>query len=341
MLYRQSVFQSVLLGMSLLPSMVQAQPGVTPTKAAKVNKQGMGKLILRRMVKAEMAVSFLAREVRIERDGHSTEQWVKRDPKLGLRRESIQPPGTLLVDNRRRQFLVQPAMKRYTEMKSQLAELHKHLAEVMRADEGALVVELQGQDTIAGRGTDVVLVHPAPGAEGPSRRFWVDRETGLRLRTEERAPNGRILSNTYYLSLELSPSFRPDDFSPPPVPVGFRPVVDNQKRYDSIEAAAREGVVVRQPGWLPSGFRLRRITTQGANAPVNVQWGNDMTALSLVSAQGGIPPILRKILAGANSGFGQLPNGERVYAWKASGGYFMLIGNLPDEQVKRIADSVR
>ncbi|WP_309721521.1 sigma-E factor regulatory protein RseB domain-containing protein [Armatimonas sp.] len=310
-------------------------------QAAK-NNAGVARKILRRMLQTEMSLAFQAREVSVGGDGRSTEQWVKRDPKLGIRRESIKPEGILLIDDRRRQVLVHQKEKRYQESKSQLAEMQKHLQEALRGEGGMLVVELQGTDTIAGRPADVVFVHLGPSGMGPSRRFWVDRETGLRLRMEERAPDSRILSNTYYLSLELSPNFKPDDFVPPPVPAGFRRILDNQKRYKTIEEAARDGVTVRQPTWLPLGFNLRNIMVAKAAHPrTTLFWGNGLTTLSLVSIASPMPPLLVRLLKGAESGIVQPPKGERSYTWKTSEGYCLLIGNLPDDQLKRIADSVK
>ena len=309
-------------------------------KANKVNT-GLAHKILRRMVQAEVGLAFQAREVTVGTDGRSTEQWVKRDPKRGIRRESIKPEGILLIDNQRRQFLVHQKEKRYQEGKSQLADIKKRFQEALRAGEGVLVVELQGTDTIANRAADVLVIHLAQGAAGVSRRFWVDRETGLRLRTEERDPNGRILSNTYYLSLELNPSFKPDDFAPPPVPPGFKRDLE-PKRYKTLDDAAKDGVVVKQPGWLPMGFTLRTINvTREARPRTTLFWGNGLTTISLVSVPNPLPPLLRKLLNGADCGIVQPPRGERSYAWKTAEGYCLVIGNLPDDQLKRIADSVR
>jgi negative regulator of sigma E activity len=342
---------SLSLGVFCLTSIALAQPPTfrldEPPRANPLNKglprlSMLGKQILRRMVKAEMSVPFQAREITIGREGRSSEQWVKRDPKRGVRRESIQPAGLLLVDNRKRQFLIQQKDKRYQEGKSQLAEIQKRFAQALQAGEGALLIVLQGQDTIAGRLADIVLVQPRADLAGPSRRFWVDRETGLRLRTEERAPDGRILSNTYFLSLELNPVLRDDDFAPPLLPAGFRRIVDLQKRYERAEDALKDGIVVKQPGWLPAGFHLRRITaTQGARASVHVQWGNELTAISLVSTHGTLPPLLLKQLSGSESGFVALRKDERAYVWRSPEGYNLLIGSLPDDQLKRIADSVK
>lgn len=335
-----------LLGSLLVVSATLAQPPVNEKKplkplipAAKLNNQA--KKLLRRMVQAELTVSFIAQEVTVSREGGSLEQWVKHDPKRGMRRESIKPEGILLIDNRRRQFLIQQKEKRYHEGKSQLAEMQKRFQEALKADDAPLIVEVQGQDTIAGRFTDVLLVHLADQA-GPSRRFWVDRETGLRLRTEERAADGRILSNTYYLSLELSPTFKDEDFQPPAVPSSFHKVIENQKQYKTFEDAAKEAVPLKQPSWLPAGFTLRGITVAVGNRPrTTIHWGNSLTVISLVTAQGPVPPAIFKALNGADCGFFTDPRKFRTYARKTTDGYSLVIGNLPDDQLKRIADSVR
>ncbi|MCX6367957.1 MAG: hypothetical protein NTX57_14815 [Armatimonadetes bacterium] len=336
------------VGLALVALSAQAQPPPLPKELQRNQevlakaRAGLAHVILRRMVQAEAALAFQAREVTVGSEGRTTEQWVKRDPKQGIRRESIKPEGILLIDNQHRQFLIHQREKRYQEGKSQLAEVKKHLQEALSAGKGALQIELQGTDTIAGRPVDVVFVHPGDGLLGPSRRFWVDRETGLRLRTEERAPDGRILSNTYYLSLELNPSFKPDDFQPPPLPQGFKRVLDNQKRYKSLEEASKDGVIIRQPGWLPPGFSLRTITvTKAARPRTTLLWGNGLTTLSLVSIASPMPSLLVRLLKGAESGIVQPPKGERSYTWKTSEGYCLLIGNLPDDQLKHIADSVK
>lgn len=300
------------------------------------------RLLLRRMVQAELKISFLAQEVTVGRDGRSVEQLVKHDPRRGIRRESLKPEGILLIDNRHRQFLVHQKEKRYQESKSQFAEIQKRFQAALKAGDGALIVELQGQDMIAGRPTEVLLVHLENDKSGPSRRFWVDRETGLRLRTEERGPDGRILSNTYYLSLEMNPTFKDEDFAPPPLPSGFRHILDNQKHYKSFEEASKEGIALKTPSWLPSGFTLRGIMVIKGNKPrTTINWGNDLSVISLVKAQGPVPPSILKLLNGAECGFFTPPRGERTYGRKTPEGYMLVIGNLPDDQLKKIADSIR
>jgi hypothetical protein len=57
------------------------------------------------------------------------------------------------------------------------------------------------------------LSHSRPKA--PHRRFYIDQETGIRLKTEEVGPDGRVLSSSYFLSIDLSPAFTDADFARP------------------------------------------------------------------------------------------------------------------------------
>ena len=321
-----------------VPVLAQAPRMRRPAPAP---KQLLARRLLRRMVQAELSTPFIAREVLVSSSGSAEEQWVRQDPRRGVRRETIQPVGNLIVDNRTRQFRIFAKERRFEESRSHFVENQKRLQEVLRMAGEGLSIELQGQDTIAGRPADVVLVHPS-AQEGPSRRFWIDRESGLRLRMEERDAAGRILSNAYYLSLDLSPVFRDEDFVPPPVPAGFRKVAENLKRFTTLEEAVRQGVAPRLPSWLPSGFTLRTITAaHNGKGPVTVQWGNDLTALTLVSTQAPLPMLFLRQLGGAEAGFVKLPRGDRAYVQKQPEGYFLLIGSLPDDQLRRIASSVK
>lgn len=337
---RRSVAALALLGLAF-PTQAQAPKPLAKRDPQALKNQAARKL-LRRMIQAELSRAFLAHEVFTAGNGRTVEQWVKKDPKRGIRRETIQPAGDLILDNRKHQFLISHKDKRFVESKSRFGETQKHLQEVLREAGETLRIELQGHDTIAGRAVEILLVNPlAPG--GPSRRFWVDQETGLRLRTEERDASGRIISNAYFLSVELNPTFRDEDFAPPVVPPGFRRDADSMpQRFKNVEEATRQGVGLKLPGWLPSGFALRSIAaTRGPRQTVTVQWGNSLTALTLVSAAVVPPPMLLKQLAGTESGFVELPRGGRAYLRKLSVGYCMVIGTLPDEQLKRIGDSVK
>lgn len=300
-----------------------------------------GCIILRRMVQAERERAFIAREVTTLENGMTFEQWVKRDPRRGMRRESIRPPGELFVDNGRRAFWVSQRLKRYGERDSAAARMRQRATETLRriGPGGDLRVEWKGQDVVAGRVADILSVRPPEGVPGPSRRFWVDRETGLRLRSEERAPDGRILSLSYYLSVDLSPVLRDEDFAAPEPPAGFQPVKERRQVFSTLEAASKAGYTPHQPGYIPAGFTLRAVEIFREGDRITQRWGNDITVVSLVEMKG--PPRLPRGQGEPPSGFLPWPGGTRAYAFKSGERHFVVIGALADDELKRIADSVR
>ena len=286
--------------------------------------------LLRRMVQAELNRSYVAREVVTREGGPSVEQWVKHDAVRGVRRERIQPPGEVSIDNGKRLWRINK--KRVVEGESKLFQSQKHLRDLAgRLERGGVQLELSGQDTVAGRAADIVSV-VLPG--GDARRFWIDRETGLRLRTEERGEGGRIRASAYYLSLDPHPMFRDADFAPPSGQVVVKE--SPHRTFDSVEEAARAGVAVRIPGYLPAGYALRAIQESPTGDRLTLRFSNGTALLTLERLTN--PP--RRLLK-TGEGFVPMPGVGRGYFWQSGGAGYLLLGPLPDAELRRVADSLR
>lgn len=318
-------------------------------------KQGVD--AMRRMVIAGLSNSFVAREVSLSASGRETEQWIRWNPQRGLRRESIRPnPGEVWLDNFDKAYTFQPREKRWQMRDTLLPRPQGRVGDVMRRlFKGELRATVEGQDTIAGRACDIVRVGPPENAAQtgvPSRRFWIDRATGLRLKMEEVTPNGRVLSSSYLLSLDTHPNFRPDDFTAPKEAVPMEEGLHGRRRtYKSYAEAAGEGVPLRQPAYLPTGFALRQVEVFGKDKGrplVTQRFANGLTVLSLMQAPVGVvpppPPVAGRIGNGPQAGAflaGPRGGGERAYLWNDGGFSYALLGNLSDDEMKRIAASVR
>jgi hypothetical protein len=319
--------------------------------------------LLQRMFQAETSLAVAGREATFSMigGGRESEQIVKRDPKRGLRLEFVRPAGDLLVDDFRRSWFLSHNGRRLVERESRLVELRKGIRDVTRQIKvGALSARVVGEDVVAGRPCVIVLVSPPP-AEGvgpvvPSRRFWIDRETGLRLKTEEIGPMGRVLSSTYFLQVDVHPRFDETDFAPPPLPSGFVKESAERQTFPTVEAAQKMvRFALRKPGYLPPGFDLRHVAVAQlkGNRVVVQRYANGMSGVTLFQTDGANLPALGDHRRGGGrrggpfsggppppgrDGFGR---GPRVRTWRDGGISFVLIGNLPDDQMKRIADSVR
>ncbi len=309
--------------------------------------------LLRRMIQAERTTAYSAREATLA-PGRETEEAIKHDPKRGIRRESLRPVGEIFVDNYARSWLLSSRGKTLTERPS-LAKRAQVGDAVKRLLKQRVPVDIVGEEKVAGRVADIVSVTAstnAPRGQGQaSRRFWIDRETGLRLRSEDRGPGGRILASTYYLLVDLTPTFGPEDFSRPLLPPDFKMITEDRETYRSYDDATRAGVSFKRPGYLPAGFRLRSIEVtrrsggKRSEQRVSQRFDNGLSVLTLVQsdnlnlAKRAVNPEDKK----KDSGFFSLPRGQRAYLWrdKATKATLALLGSLPDEELKRVADSAK
>lgn len=296
--------------------------------------------LLYRMIRADQKISYSAREV-VTSHGRTVEMQVRFDPARGVRRESIQPPGEILVDDTRRSWLLSTREKRFVERESMLARLQSRWKELLQAPSSVLKVERQGEDTVAGRIADILLVAPPEGTAGPSRRFWIDRETGLRLRMEEKEAGGRIVVSSYFLSIDLSPDLKDADFAPLTPPPGIRVVRDQRRLFNSFDEANRAGFAPPVPAYLPSGYTPQRVDVGESGRWVSAHWGNGLSVISLTQMRAPLPSSLRNLPSNGEPSPRNLPGDRKGYAWRRGDTAFLLIAPLPEETLRKIADSVR
>lgn len=304
------------------------------------------------MVKAETSRIFAGREVTQNDTGSGSEQWVKRDPKRGVRREGIRPAGDLLVDNFETSWLFSRKQNRLVERLSLLKKGPRRPAQdfARQIERGELRAEWIGSDVVAGHTTDIVSVAPPPGVEATSRRFWIDKKTGLRLKTVEMGAQGRILSQTYFLTIDLAPVFRPDDFAKPTLGPGVRFERDIRESFPTVEAAQKKaGFALRRARVLPTGFTLRGVslsTLRASGTLVTQRYTNGLNAFTLFQTNAALPEHWGKKnknngTPADDSDVVPLPGGRRAYTWRDRGFSFALIGSLSPDEIRRIARSVR
>ncbi|GAB4453480.1 MAG: hypothetical protein OHK0029_06400 [Armatimonadaceae bacterium] len=304
--------------------------------------------LLRRMITEGLKRSFIAREVEIRSRGGEREQWVRWSPRQGMRRESIRPAGAIFLDNLRKSYFFDPEKKQWLERDSVMPKPEGRIGDTLRKlYMGELKATLDGEDKVAGRDADIVRVGPPPGSRGMVRRFWVDRKTGIRLKSEEIAPDGRVVATSYFLSVDFSPKFRPDDFRPPENAIKIADKDRKIRTYRSLEEARAAGVTPPQPEYLPDGFSLRVIEvgdSGGRHERVTVRYGNGIAVISLVRTKTRhIPRPIREQLGKDNAGFIKNPKGERekIFFWTEGEWSYWLLGPITEEQIKRVANSVR
>ncbi|MBC7806130.1 MAG: hypothetical protein H7145_08270 [Akkermansiaceae bacterium] len=347
---RRRLFHAVAatLFVASFGGMAHAQTPQSPESSAVFDQKAVQ--LLRRMVESERAVPYIARESTIRADGPGAEHVVKFDPKRGLRREPANGRGRVVLDTPQRSYrfsLDRPDDiagddSRFTRIDKRVKEL------IMRLGKRFLSAQVVGSDTVAGRVCDIVEVRATRIPDAPTRRFWIDRETGLRLRTEEKNAQGKVLSGSYYTSLDLSPDFSPGDFLPPRT--RDKETGSNEKRADkrgghrfkTVAEARQAGVVTPEPAYLPSGYTLRQVEATKRGAHVALRYANGLNALSLAVLRDGMPPRVSPFLRPDGSAYVPFPQGKHgLFVRGENGAAYLLIGDLPESELRKIAASVR
>ena len=125
----------------------------------------------------------------------------------------------------------------------------------------------QPRDRVAGHEADVMLFKPRDKLRF-AQRLWVDRETGLLLRSELLAPGGEVLETAAFTDVQIGGKPSPE------------PVMAAMKRLDGYRVlrAPTERTQIEQEGWTLArsvgGFQLvscaRRQLEAGPDAPGSV-----------------------------------------------------------------------
>ncbi|MFN3690218.1 MAG: hypothetical protein ACK4UU_04750 [Fimbriimonadales bacterium] len=210
---------------------------------------------------------------------------------------------------------------------------------------GALQADLLPDATLLGRDCAVVRLsrarpprgRPEPSAKPPhfpaSVTLWIDRETGFILRYEASMhPNAPVL-RTEITRLELNPRLAPHLFTLP-AGVAIRPL---SGEYKSVEEAQRAvPFPIRAPSYLPAGATLERVLVRRRppdNAPMVVlhyRTPNARFSVFQASCLGEreFEPLGRR-MGRLNTRF-----------WRDGDFNFGVVGNLPQAEIERIADSL-
>jgi len=304
-----------------------------------------GGTVLKNMLEAEGKVAFTAHQVTTLARGPSltSEQIVYRDGFKGMRMEYIEPPplkGEIMADDGRVLAHFIPSKKVVEMHPSRLAGLRQRTEQASPAfRRGHLGIELVGKDKIAGRTAYVIEVKPKERHPGPTRKFWVDAEKWIKLKTEDIAPDGTVVSMSYYTRIDFVDSIAEEKFR-------FQPPPDVRVERETISAPlsiekARRMVNFRilEPSYVPPGFKR----VSAAVVPfrhgklVNLRYTDGVSSFSLFQTPGHVlnPRFLERLHEGP------MRHGTGVYSWRHGDLNLTIVGQLPTDQMRRIAASMK
>ncbi len=207
------------------------------------------------------------------------------------------------------------------------------------------LVAVLGIEEVIGRQTVVVAMEPQAG--GSSRRYWVDRATGVTLRTEERDATGEIVFTSFFTRISFGLNL-PSALFRFNTPSGARVVSFylSGDPLDSPEALRRAaGFGATMPVSLPYGYRFRggRIVRHGALTTVSTSYTDGVRVLTVFqtpSSHMAFPQIGSPMpLETADARLLDLGY-FRVLLWQSRGLNVALAGSLPAAALVLIADEL-
>ncbi len=207
--------------------------------------------------------------------------------------------------------------------------------------------ELAGQEQLLGRQTDVITLTPRQGS-GPTRKLWIDRATGVVLRTEQYNSGGKLVSRSFYSSVDWKAS-PPDSLFT--VPDGWKQVVapvQTERHWEKEDLSRRLGFTIREPGYVPPGFVLdgfHLVIRPNAQLSAHIRYVDGLNSISIFEHR--CPP-------GRGRGFqwgrrmGRRGNCEfftsnegNVLVKEVGGIRFIVVGDLPENELQKVIDSLR
>ncbi|HUV03664.1 MAG TPA: MucB/RseB C-terminal domain-containing protein [Armatimonadota bacterium] len=304
-----------------------------------------GPTVLKKMLEAEGSAAFTAYQVTTLARGPSltSEQIVYRAGFSGMRTEYMEPPrlkGEISADDGRVAAHLIPRAKVLRIGPSRLAALKMRTEQAALAfRRGNMKVELVGSDKIAGRNAYVIQVKPRLRAKGPTRKFWVDSEKWIKLKTEDIAPDGATASMSYYTRIDFVNTIPHEKFRLEPPP-GFR--VERQAPADLVpidKAQESAGFRVLAPTYLPPGFKLVGAAVQSFRRGrlVVIRYTDGVSSFSLFET----PERVLKPRFLARLHEGPVRPRKGIYSWQVGNLNLTIVGQLPIDQIRKVASSVK
>ncbi len=211
----------------------------------------------------------------------------------------------------------------------------------------------QEEVNIGGRKAVVIELIPEDQSTRPIRRMWVDRESGVPLRTEVVGTDRSVVLLSYFSKISFAPRLPAEHFVlKVPKNTAVRPVIE--KAYNDLEPV-RSSVAfpVLTPRYLPKGFAFMRVLVRShpREDEIQIQYSDGLSMLSLfqdrrITSSPSAPPgspiarTRRPVAVGEAKGSFYDLGFLRLVEWKNKGNALALVGELEESEMLNVARSV-
>jgi outer membrane lipoprotein-sorting protein len=185
-------------------------------------------------------------------------------------------------------------------------------------------ISLMGEEKVMERKAIVFLIKPAY-VKGGYLKLWVDKETGIRLRTERYSPSGQLLFSISLVSLQLKPSFKEEDFRIPSF--GEKP---RNYSLEELKNLLRFRPLI--PSYIPPGYKIvhQRPFFMGKRRGILIHLTDGLNPITILEAPNlhrhhNLPPPIQ----------------QEIVFLKIEGYSIFLTGNVDREVLEKIGYSLR
>lgn len=221
---------------------------------------------------------------------------------------------------------------------------------------------LLGEGAVDGRPADIVELSPArpvEGARGPLRRMWIDRATGLTLRTDTFNHKGEAMMTSTVSRLDLSPQITQTTFVPPGSMAKVavkRPWMAEEMGAQRESVARASGLQPPAPAFVPSGFAFDSVGIHrcedrpGAVIAALSRYGDGLNILTIFAlSEGAAKPDALKSSGRSKNDLKNLPAAPVVSSFghgtmamrHTPDGLLVAVADLPAPVLKRVLASTK
>ncbi|UCD84284.1 MAG: outer membrane lipoprotein-sorting protein [Deltaproteobacteria bacterium] len=205
-------------------------------------------------------------------------------------------------------------------------------------------VKVGEKQNLVNRSTFVITLQPRV-ANRPKHWIWVDKDSGVPLKTEVYSTKGQLAMVSTYSKIDFAPNLTGEDFK---LQIPKKESVREMEEKANLELASAEklfGEKVMLPNYLPSGFILRDIALSfiGGKRRLQLLYSDGLSSVSVFQETGRSLPgkgiafqkgVKRTEPLSYSRGLNNImgfPIGNRQ---------IMLVGDISEEEIAKIAQSL-
>jgi negative regulator of sigma E activity len=200
---------------------------------------------------------------------------------------------------------------------------------------------------IAGRDSTLIEFIPKNNEKRSRYKIWVDKETGLALRTEIYNPENRLTLLSFFSKI---------DYTIPPAEENFVLMVPKNtslkavKTRENMELVSLDSLVdftTLLPKYLPKGFVIAggRVKSYQTSKELHIHYSDGLSGISLFENSSGKfytqkhKPVKTVDINDVKGNFYQVGN-IRILEWKKNGITLALVGEIAEDEFLKIARSI-